>query len=255
MTEAHGSLDAQNEHTDLEAAIEVMIFMSKDPVTIEQMVEVMLGQQIKVTPAVIKKVLQTLLLKWEDKDRILGRGITLKKAAGGYLFCTAPEHSHVAKAISKAKPLELSKAQIEVLSIIAYRQPITRVDVDDIRGVDSSAAIKRLMQLKLLKILGKSEGLGRPLLYGTTKHFLEFFSLNSLNDLPTLKHYESLGSGGDSQVLDLTGQQISLVDLFKTTGTSMFSEEIERASVEALKGLDDALLRIDGAEEQSANKG
>ncbi len=79
---------------------------------------------------------------------------------------SAPEQSVVVKNIAVTKPLELSKAQMEVLSIVAYRQPITRLEIDEIRGVDSSFAVKRLMQIKLIKILGKSEGLGRPLLYG-----------------------------------------------------------------------------------------
>lgn len=234
---------------DIEAAIETMIFMSKDPISPEQIHEWFVALEIPVLTSRIKHALNSLLSVWEDKGRILGRGLMLRKVAGGYLFCTAVEQAPVVKIMAAKKPIELSKAQIEVLSIVAYRQPLTRVDVDEIRGVDSSFALKRLMQLKLLKILGKSEGLGRPLLYGTTKHFLEFFSLNSLNDLPTLKQFLSLGVGAATDNVDMAKNEVSLVDLFSgRQNNSMFSEEIERASVEALKGLDDALLRIDSAE-------
>lgn len=234
---------------DLEATIEAMIFMSKEPISLQDIGELLSALEISIGHGLLKKTLAQLLLKWEAPHRELGRGLMLKKIAGGYLFSTAIEQASVVKTMTAAKPLELSKAQIEVLSIIAYRQPITRVDVDDIRGVDSSFAIKRLMQLKLLKILGKSEGLGRPLLYGTTKHFLEFFALNSLNDLPTLKQFESLGAGEVEQV-DPAQAGVSLVDLFGgNQATPMFSQDVERQSEEALKSLDDALLRIDSATE------
>jgi segregation and condensation protein B len=252
MTDNQEMLPVYPEGFDLEATIEAAIFMSKEPVSSEQISELLAALEVVVGSGVVRKALNSLLAKWDDKARPFGRGLMLKKVAGGYLFCTALEQAQVVKTMIAAKPLELSKAQIEVLSIIAYRQPITRVDVDEIRGVDSSFAIKRLMQLKLLKILGKSEGLGRPLLYGTTKHFLEFFTLNSLNDLPTLKQFESL-SATEVENVDLAGKEVSLVDLFKSNQNSaMFSEDIERQSEEALKSLDDALLRIDSTEKSAS---
>src|SRR5262249_10172610 len=146
--------------------IEAMIFMSKDPIEAERIHDLLSGLNIQVSLSQVRKTLKSLFKLWEDTGRVLGRGLTLKKLASGYIFSTAEGQAQVAKAMALARPVELSKAQAEVLSIIAYRQPITRVDVDEIRGVDSSFAIKRLMQLKLVKILGKSEGLGRPLLYG-----------------------------------------------------------------------------------------
>lgn len=240
-----------NQSTDVEAAVEAMIFMGKDPLMPEQIHELLVGLEMNISMAELRKVLANLMEYWAKQDRAHGRGLMLKKVAGGYMFCTALEQACVVKAMKAQKPIELSKAQIEVLSIIAYRQPITRVDVDEIRGVDSSFAIKRLMQLKLLKILGKSEGLGRPLLYGTTKHFLEFFGLNSLNDLPTLKQFESLSEADSEADERLLGKEVSFVDLFQTTNNSMFSEEIERQSDDALKSLDEALLRVDSAQKST----
>lgn len=246
--------EATDKNHDLEAMLEAMIFVSKEAVTAEQLTETLVQSEIEISLSEVKKALSSLLTKWEDKARQQGRGIILHKIAGGYLFASAQEFSFLTKKLTSLKPIELTKAQIEVLSIIAYRQPITRVDVDDIRGVDSSFAIKRLMQLKLLKILGKSEGLGRPLLYGTTKHFLEFFSLNSLHDLPTLKQFDSLGRGEEMENIDLNNEQVSLKDLFLDSNSPMFSQDVERQSDEALKSLDEALLRIDGVSKNSVSE-
>lgn len=246
MTEEQSlPLAETNSSLDLEASIEALIFASKDPITSEQIVEALKACDIEIDTRKVNQIISKLLEKWGNPQKDYGRGLSLKRLGGGFAFTSSTEQATVVKQIFVAKPLELSKSQMEVLSIIAYRQPITRVDVDEVRGVDSSFAIKRLMQLKLLKILGKSEGLGRPLLYGTTKHFLEFFSLNSLNDLPTLKQFESLGQA-ELEGVDLSGE-VSFKDLFTQKGP-MFSDEVKRLSDDALKSLDDALLRIDGVE-------
>jgi segregation and condensation protein B len=94
--------------------------------------------------------------------------------------------------MSSEKPVRLTRAQVETLAIAAYRQPITRPEVDDIRGVDSGATLKLLLERDLVRILGKKDEPGRPILYGTTNQFLEFFGLKSLKDLPTLKEFTEL---------------------------------------------------------------
>lgn len=238
---------------DLEAKLEALIFVSSEPLTVVRMVEILHAANCEVDIRDIKYALKNLMTQWQNPERSVGRGILLQEIAHGYTFVSAPEQATVVKNIAVTKPLELSKAQMEVLSIVAYRQPVTRVDIDEIRGVDSSFAIKRLMQIKLIKILGKSEGLGRPLLYGTSKRFLEFFALNSLNDLPTLKQIEALGQGEEVVEVDLENSQISLKDLFTTTG-AMFSEDVQRESDEALQSLDEALLRIDSVEKTTGEK-
>lgn len=231
---------------DLAASLEALIFVSKDPVSCERMMEILEASGIEVGIVEIKQALKSLMTAWANPERAYGRGLVLQQIAQGYAFLSAAPYASVVKKIAIEKPIEITKAQIEVLSIVAYRQPITRVDIDDIRGVDSSFAIKRLLQLNLLKILGKSEGLGRPLLYGTTKRFLEFFSLNSLNDLPTLKQIESLGPGETLEDIDLNNNQMSFKDLFKDHEKSpMFSADVERLSDEALKSLDEALLLVE----------
>ncbi len=120
-------------------------------------------------------------------------GFVLYEVAGGFHFRTNPIHANVIAQYTKAKPVRLSRATLETLSIIAYRQPVTRPEIDDIRGVDSGHILRTLLERNLIKILGKREEPGNPLIYGTTPDFLSFFHLNSLNDLPTLREYTELG--------------------------------------------------------------
>lgn len=120
------------------------------------------------------------------------RGIELHEVAGGWQLRTAPENATWVQRLLQQKPVRLARGQIETLAIVAYRQPITRPEIDDIRGVDSGGSLKLLLERGLIRILGKKEEPGRPLLYGTTKEFLEFFNLRDLKDLPTLREYNDL---------------------------------------------------------------
>jgi segregation and condensation protein B len=119
-------------------------------------------------------------------------GITLDEVAGGWLFRTGVQYAPFVRDLAGGRPVRLSRAQIETLAIAAYRQPITRPEIDEIRGVDSGATLKLLLERDLLRILGKKDEPGRPLLYGTTTQFLEFFGMKSLKDLPTLREFTEL---------------------------------------------------------------
>ena len=116
----------------------------------------------------------------------------LDEVAGGWLFRTNAQYAPFVRELTGGRPVRLSRAQLETLAIAAYRQPITRPEIDEIRGVDSGATLKLLLERDLVRILGKKDEPGRPLLYGTTTHFLEFFSLKSLKDLPTLREFTEL---------------------------------------------------------------
>jgi segregation and condensation protein B len=136
----------------------------------------------------------------------------------------------------------LSRASLETLAVIAYRQPVTKPQVEEVRGVDSSGAVKMLLDKKLIRILGKAEEIGRPLLYGTTKTFLEFFELQSLNDLPTLKELHELEHGIDPNTVDIKDDRPAVImDLFNADHVSAVSEETERESNEAMEALEKAL--------------
>jgi segregation and condensation protein B len=121
-----------------------------------------------------------------------GRGIVLDEIAGGYQFRTSRRYAPFVRNLVQQKPQRLSRAQLEVLAIIAYRQPVTRPEIEDVRGVDSGSALKVLLERNVIKIIGKRDDVGRPMLYGTTNDFLELFGLKSLRDLPTLKEFAEL---------------------------------------------------------------
>jgi segregation and condensation protein B len=142
--------------------------------------------------------------------------------AGGYQFRSAADSSEFVKSFVAPKPLRLTRAQLETLAIVAYRQPITRPEVDDVRGVDSGSALRMLAERSLVKILGRKDEPGRPLVYGTTARFLEFFGLSSLQDLPTLKEFS-----------DLTEEHKALFEL--KTGESIDIAAAELAATEALE--------------------
>jgi segregation and condensation protein B len=127
-------------------------------------------------------------------------GVRLVEVGGGWQLRTAPECADVVRRFLDAKPLRLSKAAMETLAVISYRQPVTKPDVDEIRGVDSGSAVKLLLDRNLVRVLGRKEEPGRPLLYGTTQPFLEFFGLGNLNDLPSLREYAELSEDGRRQL-------------------------------------------------------
>jgi segregation and condensation protein B len=128
------------------------------------------------------------------------RGIQLHAVAGGHKFRSAPQNAAWVQKLLAQKPVRLSRQLLETLAIVSYRQPITRPEIDDIRGVDSGGTLKTLMERSLVRILGKKEEPGRPMLYGTTREFLEFFNLRDLKDLPSLREFHELSDEHRAQV-------------------------------------------------------
>lgn len=148
-------------------------------------------------------------------------GVILSEVAGGWQLRTAPESSDFVRRFLQVKPRRLTRAALETLAIIAYRQPVTRPEIEDIRGVDCGAVVKALLDWKLIKILGKKDEVGRPLLYGTSREFLEFFQLKDLASLPTLREFHELTEEsrqiveeelGPEAVLEISGTVAELSD-------------------------------------------
>ncbi len=166
---------------ELKSVLESLIFVANKPVT-----ERKLARAARSTLADVRPVLAKLVDEYAD------RGIRLQHVAGGYQFRSADDNAEFVKTFVAPKPIRLTRAQLETLAIIAYRQPITRPEVDDVRGVDSGSALGTLAERGLIKILGRKDEPGRPLLYGTTPRFLEFFGLGRLADLPTLQEFSEL---------------------------------------------------------------
>ena len=121
-----------------------------------------------------------------------GRGIVLAQVAGGYQLRSRPENADYIRRLTKSRGVKFSQSALETLSIVAYRQPITRAEVEYLRGVDSGGVLKSLLEKKLLRILGKKDVPGKPLIYGTTREFLELFGLKDIASLPTLKEIQEL---------------------------------------------------------------
>ncbi len=120
------------------------------------------------------------------------RGIELVQVAGGYQFRSRPEFADYIRRLKKAKPARFTPSALETLAIIAYRQPLTRAEIEYLRGVDSGGILKSLLDKKLIRIIGKKDIPGKPLIYGTTREFMETFNLKDLASLPTLREIEEL---------------------------------------------------------------
>ena len=166
--------------------IESLLFVSGSPLNLEQIKNVLESSNT----GDIKKAIIELS---EEYDARKG-GFSLIEVAGGYQIRTRAEYAKWIKRLIHPGPQRLSKAALETLAIIAYKQRIIRSDIEHIRGVDSGGIIRMLLERKLIKVLGKKEIPGRPLIYATTRQFLELFNLKDLKDLPTPKEIEELGN-------------------------------------------------------------
>lgn len=122
-----------------------------------------------------------------------GGGFYLQEVAGGFQMRTRPEHSEWIKRYLQPNPVRLSRAALETLAIVAYKQPVIRADIEQIRGVDCGGILRTLLERRLVRVLGRREIPGRPLIYATTRFFLEVFGLKDLKDLPTPKEIEEMG--------------------------------------------------------------
>ncbi len=172
----------QPEH--LQSVVEALLFASEKPLSVKE-----LGSFISdVSHQELRGALEAIRVSYEPSHH----GIYLELVAGGYQFRTKLDKSEWVKKIQESKPARMSRAQLETLAIIAYKQPVTRIEIDLIRGVDSSHLLKTLLEKKLIKIEGIKEAPGRPLIYATTPEFLEFFNLADLSTLPSLEQLREL---------------------------------------------------------------
>jgi segregation and condensation protein B len=163
--------------------VETLLFLAERPLSPEE-----LRQTTGLEVDRIEKALDQLSGHYREGPC----GIVLHEVAGGWQLRTSPDNADFARRFLKVKPQRLTRAALETLAIIAYRQPVTRPEIEDIRGVDCGAVVKALLERRLIKILGKKEEPGRPILYGTSREFLEFFALKDLASLPTLREFHEL---------------------------------------------------------------
>ncbi len=170
---------------DLKNIIESLLFVAEEPLSPERLKKL-------VGPVEASEIHRALADLQADYDARRG-GFFLSEVAGGFQFRTRAEYTAWIRRLVDPKPVRLSKAALEALAIIAYKQPVIRTDVEHIRGVDCGGVLRQLLERKLVRVLGRKEIAGRPLIYATTKRFLETFDLKDLKDLPTPREIEEFG--------------------------------------------------------------
>lgn len=237
-------------------AIETIIFMSDKPVSIQK-IKALIDEEMPLK--VIHEALQRLQAEYEEKHH----GLRLLEVAEGYQYRTKATYSKYVQDIFKINSLVLSPTALEVLAIIAYKQPCSKVEVDKIRGVDSGHIVRALMDKRLVKVTGRSDELGRPVLYGTTPEFLEVFNLPDLTALPPeheldeMSRASSVGKIADIKSIVNDGSDKTRFKFDEIEELDMLSESIKNISSEtdftaSLKVEEKKRITEDGAEVKSA---
>ncbi len=194
------SLDEQ----ELKGIIESLLYVSQDPLTVDKITSVLAGPPKVVVNNAVRALQQDY-----DQD---GRGLHIVEVAGGFSMVTRPDCAPWITRLQKVKAsAKVSRSALETLAIIAYKQPIVRGDIEQIRGVETSGVLRTLLDQKLIRMVGRKDIPGRPILYGTSKVFLQRFGLRDLRDLPPLREFKDLGPG-ESQ------------DLFSDDTMTLFEE-------------------------------
>ena len=168
----------------IQSIIESLLFVAEAPLSVDQIQ--------KAIPEADTETIKTALAALKDEFENRNGGVMLHEVAGGFQFRTRPEYKEYIQRLLQPSPARLSKAALETLAIIAYRQPVMRSEIEHIRGVNSGNTIRLLLDRKLIRILGRREIPGRPMVYATTQKFLETFDLKDLKDLPTPKEIDEL---------------------------------------------------------------
>ena len=173
-------------YPNLSALLEAIAYLAKEPVTREAIYKVL----PEVDRPEIEQALNDLVARYRSPEY----GIEIREVAEGFRFSTKPEHHEILKQFIKSQipPTRLSLAALETLAVIAYKQPVTIPEIQEIRGVQASGVIKTLLDKKFVTTAGRKEVLGRPILYKTTKHFLIHFGLKDLGELPSMEEFEEL---------------------------------------------------------------
>jgi segregation and condensation protein B len=178
----------------LDGIVESLLFAAGSPLSLKRMVDVLQGATSKEVRAAVER----LMARYNRP----GRGITLQAVAGGFQLRSAPVNADWVRALLRERPARLGRAALETLAVVAYKQPVTRAEIEAVRGVDCDSAITTLLARRLIKIAGRKEAVGRPLMYGTTPEFLEVFGLNDLGQLPALKEIGPVREPEDETVID-----------------------------------------------------
>lgn len=232
VQQASQETDDQLRH--VEGVIESLLFVNERPVTLEQIKKVLetVGSQD------IKKAVASLQHRYEERKG----GIMIVEIAGGYQMLSNPAYVTYLRSFYKTKhKTKLSKPALESMAIIAYKEPVTRSDIEMIRGVNSDGVVAHLLDKELIKVVGRKDVPGRPFVYGTTKQFLEYFGLKSLDDLPALEEFPTLQPAAENNAAEVITQTEE-----ETASESEESKEGEQEFANRLQDTEDE----DGEEQE-----
>ena len=232
--------------------LEALLFATDSPLTVPRLK--------KLFPGVEAAELKTELSALEDEYQQAGHAFMLVEFGGGWQISTRPEFSPIVEKMLKGRRFtRLSKAGLEVLAIIAYRQPITRLEVDEIRGVNSSGAVGTLTERNLITVVGRSQAVGNPLLYGTTREFLNYLGLRGLGQLPDLPDLEAVMGDKDDlkEFANLVGRDVSeeeIEEYYSVPETSDTAESEPEAEPEGVPEQQEADAVVTDTETPASNE-
>jgi segregation and condensation protein B len=216
----------------LKSAIEALLFIGGGPLSVERLK----GIFEDASKEQIEAQLQALKADYEGR----GAGVMLAEVANGWQIATCPEQAPWVRKFKTVKvTTRLSRPALETLAIIAYKQPVTRPEIEAIRGVNIGGLVRNLMERRLVKIVGKKDVAGRPMLYGTSVEFLQYFGLKDLSALPTLKEFQELDAGENTMVEDLPERE------------SGESEPLRDEAIEALDAADTSQDESEGSADKT----
>ncbi|HWE22312.1 MAG TPA: SMC-Scp complex subunit ScpB [Myxococcales bacterium] len=222
------------------AVVEALLFAAEKPLDLDTLREV-----TQMEESLLKESLESLQQRYAAGVS----GTVLVEVAGRWQLRTDPQVGPYVRRMLQVKPMRLTRAALETLAMVAYRQPVTRPEVEDLRGVDSGAVLKALLERKLIRILGKKDEPGRPLLYGTTKEFLELFNLRDLTQLPTLREFQEL-SEESRKIVEEEAPAPSIAGIGDLAQDTKAAEKLAQHTAESDAALEQLESAMDQAEEQ-----
>ena len=222
------------EEERLKAILESLLFAAGEPVPLARLAAVL---DNVVARDAIKKALGEMLVGYG------ARGVMLEEVAGGYQLRTPKEHALYVRKLLAAKPPRLSRPLLETLAIIAYRQPVTRPEIEQLRGVDAGGVIETLLERRLVRIAGRKEAPGRPIVYATSPEFLEVFGLRDLEGLPDLEEFKELEERAAQETSDAQAAGVSASDAHasETSAAPASSAAADSAATDDASATDEAL--------------
>jgi segregation and condensation protein B len=214
------------------AALEAIIYAADEPATVEQLAEALGEEKLAVQAS-----LDELVASYAAEER----GLEVRQVAGGYKMYTKPQHHDLVRRFIKSlrPPLRLTMPALETLAVIAYKQPVTAPEIQEIRGVNTSGVLKTLLDKRLISTAGRKEVIGRPILYKTSKEFLMRFGLSDLEELPSLKEFEALARealGSDEGLVPSEAGDESILDRVReSAAAATIANSAEGTSAAAIR--------------------